>query len=49
MKKETQNTSLRLTPEAKRLLHLLAAKLGVSMTAVMEMAIRYFAHKEGVE
>jgi predicted transcriptional regulator len=42
------HTSIRYTPEAKRLLELLAKKLGVSQTAVVEMAIREFAEKRGV-
>ena len=42
-------TSIRLTQEAKRLRELLSAKLGVSLTAVIELAIREFAKREGVE
>jgi len=42
-------TSIRLTQEAKRLRKLLSAKLGVSLTAVIELAIREFAKREGVE
>jgi hypothetical protein len=33
-------TSMRLTPEAKHLLALLAEKLGVSQAAVLDLAIR---------
>ena len=42
-------TSIRLTLEAKRLLKALAAKLGVTQAAVIEMAIRKFAKQEDVE
>jgi len=47
--KNKSNTSLRLTPEAIRLLRELAKKLGVSQTAIMEMAIRRMAEQENVE
>jgi hypothetical protein len=40
--------SIRLTKEAWRLLRLLAAHSGVSMTAIMEMAIRDRASREGM-
>jgi len=43
------STSVRLTPEAKRLLKELAKKLGVSQTAIMEMAVREFADKRDVK
>jgi predicted DNA-binding protein len=49
MRKASQTTSLRLTPEAKRLLELLAIHLGVTRAAIIEMAIRYFAIKEHVD
>jgi predicted transcriptional regulator len=49
MTKETTPTSLRLTSEAKRLLQLLAQKTGVSMAAIIEIAIREKAKREGVE
>ncbi len=49
MVKEKQTTSIRLTPEAKRLLRELAKKLGVTQTAVFEMAIRRFAEMEKVK
>ena len=39
-------TSLRLSPEARRLLNLLARHLGVSMSAVLELAIREKAKNE---
>jgi predicted DNA-binding protein len=46
MRKASQTTSLRLTPEAKRLLQLLAQKLGISQASVIEIAIRYLAERE---
>lgn len=42
---DKQATSIRLTPEAKRLIKELAKKLGVSQAAIIEMAIREFADK----
>jgi predicted transcriptional regulator len=42
------HTSIRYTPEAKRLLEILAKKLGVSQTAVVKLAIREFAEKRDV-
>ena len=39
-------TSIRLTPEAERLLKELATKLGVTQAAIMEIAIRKFAEVE---
>jgi hypothetical protein len=39
---------MRLSPEAKRLLALIAHQLGVSQGAVMEIAIREKAVKESV-
>jgi predicted transcriptional regulator len=46
--RKKQPTSIRFSPEAKRLLALLAAKLGISQAAVMEIAIRRFAEQEKV-
>jgi predicted transcriptional regulator len=46
---EKVSTSVRLTPEAFRLLTAIAARLGVSQSAVMELAIREKARKEEVE
>ena len=43
------NTSVRLTPEATRLLKEMAKKLGISQTAVMEIMIREKAEAMGVE
>jgi len=42
-------TSIRLTPEAKSILSKLAAQLGVSMTSVIELAIRDFAKKNDAQ
>ena len=41
-------TRMRLTPEAKHLLALLAERLGVSQAAVLELAIREKAKREHV-
>ena len=49
MNKERTNTSLRMTPEAKRLLQGLVKKLGISQTSVIEIAIRRLAEIEKVE
>ena len=42
-------TSFRLSEEALRLLDELAKKLGISQAAVLEIAIRAAAKKEGVK
>jgi len=42
-------SSIRLSAEAKRLRAALAQKLGVTQTAVIELAIRELAKKEGVQ
>jgi predicted DNA-binding protein len=47
--KADKQTSLRLTPEAKRLLQELAAKLGITQAAVIEIAIRRLAEVEKVQ
>jgi predicted transcriptional regulator len=47
--KEAVTTSLRLTPDGKRLLRELATKLGITMVAVIEIAIREIAKREGIE
>lgn len=49
MKKQKTNTSVRLSPEADRLLKELAKKLGVSQSAIIELAIRKYAESEGVK
>ena len=48
MKKQEKQTNVRLTPEAKRLLDELAKKLGISQTAVIEIAIRKLAAQENL-
>jgi predicted DNA-binding protein len=47
--KKADPTSVRLTEHAKRLLEKLTQKHGVSKAAIIEMAIREKAEKEGVE
>ena len=47
--KDSKTTSLRLTPEGKRLVEQLAAKLGITQAAVIEIAIRRLAEIEKVE
>jgi predicted DNA-binding protein len=42
-------TSFRLTTEVKQLIKLLAKKLGVNETSVVEIAVRELAEKKGVE
>lgn len=44
-----QETSMRLSPQAMDLRGRLAAKLGISLAAVVEQAIRLLAEKEGVK
>jgi predicted transcriptional regulator len=39
-------TSIRLSPEAKRLLTQMAQQLGITEAAVIEIAIRRFAEEE---
>lgn len=42
-------TSIRLSEEAKRLRKLLAKHLSISESAVLELAIRELAKKEGIK
>lgn len=42
-------TSARLSTEALRLMDKLASKLGISRTAVLELAIREYARLQGVD
>jgi predicted DNA-binding protein len=49
MRKSDKQVAFRLTPVAKRMLNELASRLGVTNTAVVEMAIRKFAKMEGIE
>ena len=45
---DKQATSIRLTPEAKRLIKELANKLGVTQASIIEIAIRKLAEVEGI-
>ena len=49
MKAPTAATSIRMTAEAKRLQAALAEKLGITLSAVIELAIRQMAKREGVK
>jgi antitoxin component of RelBE/YafQ-DinJ toxin-antitoxin module len=49
MAKNIPTTSIRLTAEAKRLQAALSEKLGVSLSAIIELAIRRMAKEEGIE
>jgi hypothetical protein len=42
-------TSIRLTPDGKRLVEALQARLGLKRSGVIELAIRRLAQAEGVE
>jgi predicted transcriptional regulator len=42
-------TSVRLSDDAKRLINLMSQKLGISQTAIIELAIREKAKREGVK
>lgn len=42
-------TSIRLSDEAKRLIALVAEKLALSKTAIVELAVRDFAKRNKVE
>lgn len=42
-------TSVRLSNDAKRLIKLLSEKLGISQTAIIELAIREKAKREGLK
>ena len=48
MTNNKRSTSMRLSQTAERLIEAVAKKLGVSKSAVMEMAIRAFAEQQGV-
>ncbi len=45
---DKRKTSFTLTPEGLRLLAELSERLGVSQSAVLELAIREYAHSRGV-
>ena len=49
MEKTSKPTNIRLSLEGKQLLQALAERLGITMTAVIEIAIRLLAKREGVE
>jgi predicted transcriptional regulator len=42
-------TSIRITDEGRNILATLAAKLGISQAAVMELALRKLAKEEGLD
>jgi predicted DNA-binding protein len=44
-----KHTSYRISEEGKHLIKLLAHRLGVTETAVVEMAVREMAEKRGVK
>lgn len=46
---KSKPTSVRLSDDAKRLIKLLSAKLGISQTAIIELAIREKARREGLK
>lgn len=49
MATDKKATSYRLSDEARRLLAALAASLGVTQTAALELAVRQLAKREGVK
>jgi predicted DNA-binding protein len=48
-KKQSKPTSIRLSEEARRLRKALAERMGVSESAVLELAIRELAEKKGIK
>jgi predicted DNA-binding protein len=48
MDKKTKPTSIRLSEEGQQLRKLLAKKLGLSESAVIELALRRLAQMEGI-
>ena len=44
-----RKTSVSLSPEAVRLLREISQRLGLSQSGVLELAIRDYARKEGIE
>jgi predicted transcriptional regulator len=46
---KNQPTSIRLSDDAKRLITELSRKLGISQTAIIELAIREKAKREGLK
>ncbi len=49
MDKKVIKTSFTLTQKAKHIIRIIAFKLGISQTAVVEIAVRRLAKNEGVE
>ncbi|MDO8607696.1 MAG: ribbon-helix-helix protein, CopG family [Phaeospirillum sp.] len=47
-KQERKSTSVRLTPEAVRLIEALAVRMGVNQSAVIELAVRCLAKAERI-
>ena len=47
--KKAKPTNLRFTPEGRRLLQLLATKLGLTLTSVVELAVRELAERKQVK
>jgi hypothetical protein len=45
---EAKRTTVKLSPEGRRLLVSLAARMGLTMTGVLEVIIREMAKKEGI-
>ena len=46
--KSVSSTSIRISNEAKRLLELAAKRLGITQSAVMELAVREYAARHGI-
>ena len=46
---DRKQRSIRLSEEARRLLALLSERLGLNQTAVIELAIRRLAEREGIK
>jgi len=46
---KSKPTSVRLSEDAQRLIHLLSQKLGISQTAIIELAIREKAKREKIK
>lgn len=47
-RKSVSSTSIRISDEAKRLLELAAKRLGITQSAVMELAVREYAARQGI-
>lgn len=48
-RKSSKQMNIRFTPEALELLKIAAQKLGVTQTAIAEMAVREFAEARGIK